>query len=179
LFFLQDEARVSEARLWIEAVTGESFSNPGDQCFLFPFLFLFGQICVIHLLFRCFVGVILFLLLLSFLFFKLCIIILCDEKDDFHNSLKDGVLLCALLNAIKPGTIPEKKINKSKMPFKCMENITAFIKASRELGVPEPDLFETQDLWGAKVCVCVCVKLAYIYILISHLIYAKVHISDF
>jgi hypothetical protein len=102
-----------------------------------------------HLLILCFVVAI-------FFFFLWC-------KDDFHESLKDGVLLCALLNAIKAGTIPEKKINKSKMPFKCMENITAFIKASRELGVPEPDLFETQDLWGAKVCEYMCAACIFIY----------------
>jgi len=64
-------------------------------------------------------------------------------RGDLGASLKDGVRLCELLNACVPGTIPEKKINRSPMPFKQMENITSFLRASRALGVPEPDLFET------------------------------------
>jgi hypothetical protein len=66
----------------------------------------------------------------------------------FSQSLKDGVLLCELINAIKPGTI--KKINNSKMPFKQMENISNFLKACRSLGVAEHSLFETVDLFEEK-----------------------------
>ena len=44
------------------------------------------------------------------------------EPDNFMISLKDGQLLCKLINNIKPGTIP--KINMSKMAFKQMENIS-------------------------------------------------------
>jgi len=85
------QARVQEAVAWIEALTGQPLSAPGD----------------------------------------------------LQASLKDGLALCELLNACVPGTIPDKKINRSTMPFKQMENITSFLRACRTLGVPEPDLFET------------------------------------
>ncbi|CAM9693233.1 unnamed protein product [Chrysoparadoxa australica] len=69
-------------------------------------------------------------------------------SPDFGVSLKDGTVLCALVNTIKPGTI--KRVNNSKMPFKQMENISAFLKACRVLGVQEHSLFETVDLYEEK-----------------------------
>lgn len=48
------------------------------------------------------------------------------DTDNFFEVLKDGVLLCKLINTIKPGQI--KKVNESKMAFKCMENITCMFK---------------------------------------------------
>merc|ERR1712066_456596 len=62
--------------------------------------------------------------------------------------LKDGLVLCSLVNKIKPGTI--KKPNTSKLPFKQMENITFFMKAARELGVSESSMFGTPDLYEDK-----------------------------
>ena len=66
----------------------------------------------------------------------------------FGDSLKDGVILCQLMNAIKPGSVT--RIQTSHMPFKQMENITAFLKACRAIGVQEFDLFETVDLFELK-----------------------------
>ena len=48
------------------------------------------------------------------------------------------------MNVIKPGAV--KKINTSKLAFKQMENVTFFLKACREIGVPQSSLFETPDL---------------------------------
>mmetsp|Transcript_108124 Transcript_108124/g.187685 ORF Transcript_108124/g.187685 Transcript_108124/m.187685 type:complete len:379 (+) Transcript_108124:81-1217(+) len=62
--------------------------------------------------------------------------------------LKDGQVLCALANAVRPGMI--KKVNTSKLPFKQMENITFFMNAAREMGVPESSLFGTPDLYEEK-----------------------------
>lgn len=62
--------------------------------------------------------------------------------------LKDGVTLCELANKISVGCV--KKINNSTMPFKQMENITAFLVACRGAGVKSHDLFETVDLFEGK-----------------------------
>ncbi|KAG7391705.1 Transgelin-3 [Phytophthora pseudosyringae] len=66
----------------------------------------------------------------------------------FGDSLKDGVILCTLMNKIKPGLIP--RVQTSSMPFKQMENVSAFVRACRSIGVAEFDLFETVDLYNQK-----------------------------
>jgi len=69
--------------------------------------------------------------------------------DDFAAGLKSGVILCKLVNKLKPKTI--KGINhKAKMPFHCMENITKFLNGCRALGIPEHSMFSTVDLYEAK-----------------------------
>jgi len=79
-----------------------------------------------------------------------------DKKgdQDFGDWLKSGVVLCNLVNSIKPGTIG--KINTSSMPFKQMENITFFMNAARNLGVPESSMFGTPDLYEGKNLGSVC-----------------------
>ncbi|OAD59718.1 Myophilin [Eufriesea mexicana] len=67
------------------------------------------------------------------------------DMDNFFETLRDGVLLCKLVNDIKEGSV--KKINKTNLAFKCMENINAFLEAARMLGVPAQETFQTVDLW--------------------------------
>jgi hypothetical protein len=67
---------------------------------------------------------------------------------DFGDILKDGILLCELINKLKPGTVG--KINKFKQPFMQMENIGNYIEASRAMGVPNEYQFMTVDLFERK-----------------------------
>ena len=47
------------------------------------------------------------------------------DDESFEQWLRSGVVLCTLLNALKPGSI--KKISTSTMPFKQMEQISLFL----------------------------------------------------
>lgn len=73
-----------------------------------------------------------------------------EEKGDepLMEWLKDGQVLCRTANMIQIGICP--RINQQNMPFKQMENVTAFIQACRKLGVLEKDVFSTVDLYEGK-----------------------------
>ncbi|XP_050431641.1 muscle-specific protein 20-like [Adelges cooleyi] len=66
----------------------------------------------------------------------------------YEHSLRDGILLCKLMNKLAPGCI--HKINTSGGDYKMMDNINQFQKACIEYGVPDVDLFQTVDLWEQK-----------------------------
>lgn len=77
--------------------------------------------------------------------------------DEFGEGLRDGVVLCTLVNKIHPDVV--KRIEtKSKLPFKLMENVSAFLRACRTMGVNEFDLFETVDLFELKDLGALCVR---------------------
>ena len=65
--------------------------------------------------------------------------------SDIQTSLKSGVLLCELVNAIWPGTIG--KTNQGAMPFVQRENIVQYLSACKAKGMRETDLFVTGDLF--------------------------------
>ncbi|MBO8666326.1 hypothetical protein INO76_14935, partial [Staphylococcus aureus] len=62
--------------------------------------------------------------------------------------IKDGQVLCKLINAISPGSVP--KYNTTGGQFKMMENINLFQKAIKAYGVADIDVFQTVDLWECK-----------------------------
>ncbi|XP_076349589.1 myophilin-like [Tachypleus tridentatus] len=66
----------------------------------------------------------------------------------FDDVLRDGVILCNLMNKLMPGCI--QKINTSGGQFKMMENINRFQEAAKKWGVPEIDVFQTVDLWEKR-----------------------------
>ena len=66
----------------------------------------------------------------------------------FHEALKNGVYLCAVINALQPGSVP--KVNTSKMAFKMMENIGNFLAACEKYELTKADLFQTVDLYEAQ-----------------------------
>lgn len=70
------------------------------------------------------------------------------KEASFGQLFKDGVLLCRVINKLKPGTVP--RINESRIPFKQMENIEAYLKGCRELGLPDLENFNTTDLFEEK-----------------------------
>ena len=58
---------------------------------------------------------------------------------DLWEWLKDGTVLCELVNRIKPGII--RKVNSPGMPFREMENLDKYTAACRELGVKPNNTF--------------------------------------
>uniref|UniRef100_A0A7N5JT99 Transgelin n=1 Tax=Ailuropoda melanoleuca TaxID=9646 RepID=A0A7N5JT99_AILME len=60
----------------------------------------------------------------------------------------DGTVLCKLINSLSPGAV--KKIQKSGMAFKQMEQISQFLQASVFYGLNAADMFQTVDLWEGK-----------------------------
>jgi transgelin len=68
--------------------------------------------------------------------------------ESYEDALKDGIILCKLINKIAPNSVP--KINTTGGQFKMMENINMFQKALKAYGVPDLDVFQTVDLYEAK-----------------------------
>jgi len=69
-------------------------------------------------------------------------------SKDVQTPLKNGVILCHLINIIRPGSV--KKINTNNMAFKQMENVGNFLTACEGLGCNKIDLFQTVDLYEAN-----------------------------
>jgi len=71
-----------------------------------------------------------------------------SAQSDLMMPLKDGTILCKIMNVIKPGSV--KKINTGKMAFKQMENINNFLEGCESIGCKKLDLFQTVDLYEGQ-----------------------------
>jgi len=70
------------------------------------------------------------------------------QKGAFEDVLKDGVVLCNLMNKLQPGSV--KKIATSGGSFKLMENVQRFQAAAKAYGVPHEEIFQTADLFERR-----------------------------
>ena len=62
--------------------------------------------------------------------------------------LKNGVVLCKLINKISPGAVP--KFKQAGPAFLLMENVQSFLKAIKKYGVADEEIFQTPDLFEAR-----------------------------
>jgi len=70
--------------------------------------------------------------------------------SDLAYTLRDGVLLCNLLNTLDPGCIDMKDLNQKPQmaQFLCLRNIKIFLQACHDIfGLKEGDLFEPSMLF--------------------------------
>lgn len=65
--------------------------------------------------------------------------------ESFQKGLKDGVILCELINKLQPNSV--KKINHSQLNWHKLENLGNFIKATLAYGMKPNDIFEANDLF--------------------------------
>lgn len=69
-------------------------------------------------------------------------------KGDYEDILKNGVVLCHLINKLAPGSV--KKIQERGTNFQLMENIQRFQAAVKKYGVPQEEIFQTADLFERR-----------------------------
>jgi hypothetical protein len=74
------------------------------------------------------------------------------SDDGFMRWLKDGIILCKLVNKINKNESDYKKkwktkYSKSKMPFTQRENICNYIETCKKMGMKDIDCFVSQDLY--------------------------------
>ncbi|XP_061883107.1 LIM and calponin homology domains-containing protein 1a isoform X9 [Entelurus aequoreus] len=63
---------------------------------------------------------------------------------DFRSALENGILLCELLSAIRPGLV--KKINRLPTPIAGLDNLSVFLRGCEQLGLKGSQLFDPGDL---------------------------------
>lgn len=69
-------------------------------------------------------------------------------SGNYEDILKDGIVLCKLINKIVPGSV--KKIQERGTNFQLMENVQRFQAAIKKYGLPEEEIFQTADLFERR-----------------------------
>ncbi|KAM9409885.1 LIM domain only protein 7-like isoform 3-T4 [Pholidichthys leucotaenia] len=64
--------------------------------------------------------------------------------SDFRAALENGILLCDLINKLKPGII--KRLNRLSTPIAGLDNVNVFLKACEKLGLNDWQRFHPGDL---------------------------------
>ena len=58
-----------------------------------------------------------------------------DEKDALFKAVKDGIMMCKLINWACPGTVDERAINKTKLNvYNIHENQTLVLNSAMAIG---------------------------------------------
>jgi len=70
------------------------------------------------------------------------------DQLDFACVLKDGLVLCELINILCPNAV--KKVNLPTATFKQRENLELFLKGCETYGLKSQDLFQVNDLYEHK-----------------------------
>eukprot|EP01083_Nonionella_stella_P182741 658296_1 len=70
------------------------------------------------------------------------------EQDAFFDQLRDGLVLCQLLNTIKPNTCENYKESTNSHVQRA--NINIFLNGCRKLGINQINIFDTNDLYEMK-----------------------------
>ncbi|KAM8895269.1 LIM domain only protein 7-like isoform 1-T1 [Spinachia spinachia] len=65
-------------------------------------------------------------------------------SNNFRAALENGVLLCDLINCLKPGII--KRVNRLSTPIAGLDNVNVFLKACGKVGLNVSQLFHPGDL---------------------------------
>lgn len=84
--------------------------------------------------------------------------------DNISDALSDGVLLCNLINQMRPRSVasvhvPSPAVPKLPLP-KCRKNVENFLEACRKMGVPKDQLCEATDILQDKGMVKVALTVA-------------------
>ncbi|XP_036419312.1 LIM domain only protein 7b isoform X3 [Colossoma macropomum] len=74
-------------------------------------------------------------------------------SGNFRSALENGVLLCDLINKLKPGII--KRVNRLSTPIAGLDNVNVFLKACGKLGLNDSQLFHPGDLQDVSTRVTV------------------------
>lgn len=72
-----------------------------------------------------------------------------ERQEEVARALKDGVVLCRLINVIVPGSVPKIHVTRNQA-FKMMENINNFLETCEGIGCKRFDLFQSVDLYESQ-----------------------------